>query len=172
MSDDFINAINTRVVNEELSRRRDALMKQRHDQLLVRRRDELIRNRSTSVPGPQPIVPVDKDTLLMLRGKELMNSLSPSQRRFVEKAEFAVYMKSLDELILQFDRSNQFDLFAAIAKTTQQLVALRVTAMQRREVLALEVANDPDVPQKLFQHLSKGMFIRYINWKAALDLNR
>jgi hypothetical protein len=95
-----------------------------------------------------------------------------AQRTFVRQAEFLLYMKALDELILAFDRSNTFNLVEALDKTAQKLNALRTMALGMRETLGAAAALAPGLPRKLYARLVRGTFIRYIRWQAALDLDR
>ena len=108
-------------------------------------------------------------TAIRLHPDKVLNSLGPAQQRFVRDAEFLVYLKALDGLILEFDRSNRFDLNEAVRKTSLALTKLQVTAAVRRELLALHVADKPSLPKVAFQRLLAATRIRYINWKAALD---
>jgi len=94
------------------------------------------------------------------------------QRKFVRKAEFLLYMKVLDRLILSFDRTNTFNLVEAIDRTTQALNALRAFSLGMRESFGAIAQVTPSLPKRFFNLLARRTFVRYIRWQAALDLDR
>jgi hypothetical protein len=97
---------------------------------------------------------------------------SDAQRKFVRQAEFLQYLQTLDELILKFDRSSNFNLQQAIDTTTTKLHTLRTTAVDMRETFGAVAAMSPGFPRRFFKSLVGSTFIRYIRWQAAPDLDR
>lgn len=182
MSDDEMNWTEADAY-AALAARRDMLMRTRDPNSLEARRNAMMdeRKRSNALArdpwyvkntseGDTGDLNGQIERFIGLRGDALIAALSSEQRKFVRQAEFVVYLKVLDTLIQQFDRANRFDLFEGIDKTIAQLSKLRTSGLLRRELIALEILGNPALPKTLFQRLLRGTFIRYINWKAALDL--
>jgi regulator of protease activity HflC (stomatin/prohibitin superfamily) len=148
-------------------------------QELVRRRDDLVTRREARQRADAAAVNAQQQADAAkaeaeARWKRAVEApmFSEAQKKFVREAEFLLYLKTLDTLILGFDRSNTFNLARAIDATISRLTTMRAVALISRETLGAIAAVSPDAPRKLFRTLIKGTFIRYIRWQAALDLDK
>jgi hypothetical protein len=177
------------VAQQELMARRDALMQQRQQ----------LDPWNTQPPPPPPKPSVSTDVFLdpahraqkelMARRDALMRqrdqlaltqapqtpsapAFSARQESFLRNFEFLLYLKMLDRLITKFDRENNFEFSAAAEKTINEIKATQVFAAAARAAAGKAISVVPDLPRKMFAGLARKMFIRYINWKPALDLNR
>jgi hypothetical protein len=115
-----------------------------------------MQQRSQPAPPPAPAPP----------------AFTARQKHFLRNFEFLLYLKMLDRLITKFDRGNDFEFSAAAETTITEIKATQAFAAAARAAAGKAASVVPDLPRKMFAGLARKMFIRYINWKPALDLNR